>query len=972
MNRLSSAIIALVVLAALATSTAAQPAPQSQPQDFVSGEILVKFQPGTPGQAIANIHKQNGGQVIETIPGIGVQVVRVPVGEETARAAIYQHNPNVEFAELNGLVYEADMPNDPRVGEQWQYNNTSQTGGTYDADIDAFEAWDVATGSESVAIAILDTGIDSNHVDFHYGGADNLQYSKIRKSANFTTSSTVEDVRGHGTHVAGTVAAGTDNGRGVAGTCPSCVLYNGKVLGDDGSGAWSWVANGITWATDNGAQVINMSLSGSSGSRTLRSAVDYAWNNNVVIVAAAGNNGSSTPRYPAYYSNVIAVAATDHNDDKASFSNYGSWVDVAAPGVNILSTTVDDTYGTKSGTSMATPHVAGLAGLLWSTGYGTTNSAVRNQLEGAADAIDGTGSSWTHGRINACQAVGGACDGTSSGPGVTIVNPASGTETADDSAPMTIQVQVSSPDAAGTAQVDVSIDGGAWQPTAYNSTADRYEWQWNLSDAANGPHTIRALATDSTGTTTTDPALVRLAKPVALPGSFEAEDYRPGGQDVGYSDANPENLGGAYWNDGVDKESCADSSTCYNVGWTEAGEWLAYDVSVAQAGDHVFTFRVAAPHTDTTIGLELIQAGAIVATTTISVPNTGGWQTWADVASSAVAIDAGSYTLKLVAGFTGSNPGYLYNLNYVTVTSSDTPPANAAPVAVDDTYSTTQDTSLNISAPGVLANDTDADGDPISAILVTGPANGTLDLNPDGSFTYSPVTGYNGSDSFTYKANDGTLDSNPATVSISIGAVNQPPTASFTFSCTELTCSFSAAGSTDPDGTIASYSWQFGDGTSGSGVDTSHTYAIADSYEVTLTVTDDGGETGSSSQTVTVTAPTTEPTSLHVGDLDGSSTSLGSSWTASVTITVHDNASHTPVEGATVSGSWTWNGSSSTGTCVTGANGTCTLNGPTVHKRVSSVTFTVLDVSGSLPYAPGDNHDPDNDSNGTTIVVLKP
>jgi subtilisin family serine protease len=179
-----------------------------------------------------------------------------------------------------------------------------------------------------------------------------------------------------------------------------------KVLGDNGNGSWSWISNGIVWAADNGAKVISMSLGGHSGSSTVQNAVNYAWSKGVVVVAAAGNDGNTTRNYPAYYTNAIAVAATNDNDAKASFSNYGSWVDVAAPGVSILSTKPSG-YGRLSGTSMATPHVAGVAGLVWSTGLcGTTdNACVRTQIEALADPISGIGSYWTYGRINAARSL---------------------------------------------------------------------------------------------------------------------------------------------------------------------------------------------------------------------------------------------------------------------------------------------------------------------------------------------------------------------------------------------------------------------------------------------------------------------------------------------------------------------------------------------------------------------------------------
>jgi len=385
--------------------------PGQDPPTFAAGEILVKFQPGARGQEIAEAHRRTGGQVRETIPGIDVQVVQVNAGQEKAQVAAYRQNPNVRFAELNGLYYALGHgTNDQRVGEQWQYNNTGQTGGKADADIDAFKAWHVTTGQASVAIAILDTGIDQSHEDLK---------SKIAQNKNFTRSSTVDDKYGHGTHVAGSAAAATNNSLGVAGTCPSCSLFNVKVLGDDGSGQWSWIANGIIWSADNGAKVINLSLGAYAESLTVRDAVDYAWSKGVILTGAAGNDGQNWGLYPGAYENVIAVAATDHADAKASFSNYGgNWVDVAAPGANVLSTAPDHSnriwktgpkYGTLSGTSMATPHVAGLAGLIWSTSLCTSKECVRNRLQDTADQIAGTGTSssayWIHGRINACRAV---------------------------------------------------------------------------------------------------------------------------------------------------------------------------------------------------------------------------------------------------------------------------------------------------------------------------------------------------------------------------------------------------------------------------------------------------------------------------------------------------------------------------------------------------------------------------------------
>ena len=946
------------------TITHAQGSSHATPAEVVSGEILVRFQPGTTGQQIGNVHAQLGGRVQDVIAGINVQVVAVPAGQEQAKVQAYSRNPNVEFAEPNGIYHATGTPDDPRLAEQWQYENTGQSGGKIDADIDAFAAWDVTGGSETIAVAILDTGIDHGHVDFHDG-----TISKITKWVNFTSSPTVEDVRGHGTHVAGTVAAATNNGAGVAGSCPDCVLYNVKVLGDDGGGSWDGIAKGINWSADNGAKVVNMSLGGSSGSRTVQRAVDYAWNKGVVLVAAAGNNGSSSPHYPAYYTNVIAVAATDHNDVRASFSNYGSWVDVAAPGANILSTTMSDTYGSKSGTSMATPHVAGLAGLLSSTGSTTSNSAVQNQIEATADDIAGTGTSWTHGRINACAALSGTCDSAPAGPNVSLKSPKSGTEIADVSEPLVVEVQASTQDPAGLTEVAISIDGGTWQLATHNTTTNMHEAEWVLAGAKNGPHTIRAKATDSSGTTFADPALVRLATPVALPGSFEAEDYRPGGQSVGYNDGSSTNDGGAYWNDGVDKESCADSSTCYNVGWITNGEWLAYDVSFDTNANYALTLRVASVHSNATVRIELQAEGATSfqdISGPIAIPNTGGWQTWTNLTTNAFPITAGSYTLRFVAGYTGSNPGYLFNFNAVTVMSTGSTPSNTAPTATD--VSTTTDEDM---AVPVILSGSDADGDSLTYTIVSPPTSGTLS-GTGANLTYTPNADVNGADSFTYTVNDGTTESAPATASISINQVNDVPVAqadaySLVSNATLVVATPGVLGNdTDVDGDALSAVLESGptQGTLTLNPDGSFTYVPAADYtgsdSFVYHATD--GTTSSAAVSVSIDVATAS-SAMRVSNVQGSSTNQGGSWTALVTVTVVDGGGN-PLNGAQVSGNW---GSAAVVSCQTGAEeqpaGTCQISKSGIAKKQGSVTFTV-----DLVTLTGYTYEPENSVTTTTVV----
>lgn len=392
------------------------PSTKAQSNDHVLGQILVKFQKDTPQQEVDRQVNNNHAQVVDKIDFIDVLVLKVPQNAEDKVLNALSKNPHVEYAEFDYIVTALSNPDDTYFNNQWGLENIGQTingvVGNVDADINAPTAWVTTPGG--VRVAILDTGINENHLDL---------IGKVVAHQDFTgSSSSYNDIYGHGTHVAGIVAANTNNSRGVAGVCPECSLLNGKVLNDSGSGANSWIAKGIGWAVQNNAKVINMSLGGPTKSSTLESAVNTAWNSGVIVVAAAGNSNNPSKTYPAAYPNVIAVAATDNKDNKASFSSYGAkWVDVAAPGVYIYSTWKNSSSASKpypdcnadgtecykyaSGTSMATPMVAGVAGLVWSTGYGTSPSSVRTRIESKADPILGTGTYWSAGRVNAANAV---------------------------------------------------------------------------------------------------------------------------------------------------------------------------------------------------------------------------------------------------------------------------------------------------------------------------------------------------------------------------------------------------------------------------------------------------------------------------------------------------------------------------------------------------------------------------------------
>ena len=414
--------LAVLIGLSLAVSAPAADGATPSSSSFASGQILVKFQPGAGAADKAALHRAQGSHIQQTIPGVEVDVVSVPAGAEQAKVAAYARHPLVEYAELDGLSYALDIgltPSDAGFGNQWGLNNTGQTYksglvGSHDADIDAPEAWAITTGSSDVLIAIVDSGIDLDHPDLQ---------SKIARSTDFTNSPNgANDVYGHGTPVAGIAAAAANNAGDVVGVAYNAKLLNVKVLDDNAYGSNSRIANGITWAADNGARVINLSLGSDSPSRTLENAVDYAWRKGAVLTCAGGNDGNRSATYPARYNNCIAVGATDSTDAKPSFSSYNKdWMDVAAPGLDIYSTYPNHPFKTQQtlgrqnhydygyGTSLASPHVAGLAALAWSTPNGGTNQAVRNRIESTADPI-GKGTYWIHGRINACRAVGGTCE----------------------------------------------------------------------------------------------------------------------------------------------------------------------------------------------------------------------------------------------------------------------------------------------------------------------------------------------------------------------------------------------------------------------------------------------------------------------------------------------------------------------------------------------------------------------------------
>ncbi|MNI01704.1 Thermitase [compost metagenome] len=244
--------------------------------------------------------------------------------------------------------------------------------------IETEQGWNLSKGSKEVIVAVVDTGVQANHPDLK--GQLLAGYNAI------TNTSPPDDDVGHGTHVAGIIGALTNNEEGVAGISWYNKILPVKALDNSGAGTTYSVAEGIIWAADNGAKVINLSLGNYADSQFLHDAIKYAYDRDVVVVSAAGNDNTERPGYPAAYPEVLAVAATSANGEKASFSNYGDYIDVAAPGESIASTYPDNQYAALSGTSMASPHVAALAGLVRSLNPALTNKEVMALM--TSNAVD--------------------------------------------------------------------------------------------------------------------------------------------------------------------------------------------------------------------------------------------------------------------------------------------------------------------------------------------------------------------------------------------------------------------------------------------------------------------------------------------------------------------------------------------------------------------------------------------------------
>lgn len=372
----------------------------------VPGELIVGFHGGTSPAAEATLHARLGATVVRHAPASPMTLVRfAPSVPLEAREAEYLADPSVEFVDRNWLGQGGFMPNDTWYGDQWQHDNLGQFGGTAGADIESEAGWDLVPGSSSVVVAVLDTGIDSDHPEF--AGRIVAGWDFVNGDAD------PEDDNGHGTLVTGLLAANADNAFGVAGVDPVCLIMPIKILAANNMGTTFNLISGIDFARTNAVDVLSMSLINYPLSTGVNQALTAARQSGAILVACAGNGGlgDADVSAPGSSTQTISIGATNNLDERASYSGTGQSLDYVAPGdgvVTVLYDTAVDDYGFFAGCSAATPVAAGIVSLLKSLDPTLVTRHVRTLLTAGAEDLVGNAAEDTagwdeymgHGRVN--------------------------------------------------------------------------------------------------------------------------------------------------------------------------------------------------------------------------------------------------------------------------------------------------------------------------------------------------------------------------------------------------------------------------------------------------------------------------------------------------------------------------------------------------------------------------------------------
>lgn len=420
-----------LALTALAIATTAQA--NTQQIEAVPGEYVVRLKPNMMMSMNTNtLSRALGAYVKSTIPGQNIIVVKRPVFETTySSVKTLAQNPLVDIAEPNYIYHASKLSDDPKMDLLWGLRNIGQKDssgkvGVAGVDVGIEQAWDIATGSDKMVVAVIDTGVDFNHPDLK----DNLWTNEAELNGKpgvdddgngvvddihgynaITGTGNAMDDQGHGSHCSGTIGAKGNDGKGIVGVNWDVKIMGVKFLSAQGSGTLEDAIKAIDYATKMGAKVMSNSWGGGGFSQTLLDAIKRSNEAGAIFIAAAGNesnNNDSRPTYPATYDvpNIISVAAIDNQGTKASFSNYGKrTVHIGAPGVNIYSST-GGAYDSWSGTSMATPHVSGVAALVWSHEPELTALQLKERLLQTARPIAGLkGKTKTGALVNAFYAL---------------------------------------------------------------------------------------------------------------------------------------------------------------------------------------------------------------------------------------------------------------------------------------------------------------------------------------------------------------------------------------------------------------------------------------------------------------------------------------------------------------------------------------------------------------------------------------
>ncbi|OJW96543.1 MAG: serine protease [Thiobacillus sp. 65-1402] len=448
---------------------------------WARGRLLVAPRAGLSAGQFEQALKSVNGRSKGYIRQLNTHVVELSVGaDEAAAMRELRKNRKLKYVELDMAVAPAATVSDPAYGNSWALPK-----------IQAPAAWDNANGS-GVTIAILDTGIDSAHPDL----APNL----VPGWNVYDNNSNTADVNGHGTWVAGVAAMAANNAKGSAGVAWGAKIMPVRIADANAYAYWSTVAQGIYWAADHGAKVVNVSYNGVSGSATVQSAAQYLRSKGGVVVVAAGNSGGLESI--AASDALLSVAATDQNDARASFSSYGAYVDLAAPGVSVYTTTVGGGYSNASGTSFSSPVVAATAALMLSANGKLTPADVDRILKTTSLDLGAAGYDqyYGSGRVDAAAAVQSANQtiaADTQAPSVSIASPTGGRVSG------VVPVDVNYSDNVGVTRADFYVNG---QLAASDSLAP-FAFAWDTAGKADGSYTLSVQAYDAAGNRGTSPSV---------------------------------------------------------------------------------------------------------------------------------------------------------------------------------------------------------------------------------------------------------------------------------------------------------------------------------------------------------------------------------------------------------------------------------------------------------------------------------